>query len=169
MRLVAFTFFAILAFSTGQAQEIRMEAADQNKRIVAEFFERFSAGQAKEAFSFVAEDVKWWVPESLPFGGTFDRTGYLTQVLPRFVGFQGGMKLTVVNLIAEGDTVAAEVESYGVHACGEPNFVYNNKYHFKIVLKDGLFIEVKEYMDTHHLADLFAVTQTDECKVALGH
>lgn len=139
----------------------------QNKQTVASFFELFSAGKAKEAFALVAPDVKWWVPESLPFGGTFNRTGYLTQVLPQFAGFEGGMRLAVKSLVAEGDTVAAEVESYGVHLCGEPGFVYNNKYHFRIVLKGGLFVEVKEYMDTYHLAALYAVTQTAECKIKL--
>jgi ketosteroid isomerase-like protein len=73
---------------------------DQNKQIVTGFFELFSAGKAKEVFALVAPDVKWWVPESLPFGGTFDRTGYLTKVLPQFAGFQGGMKLTVKSLVA---------------------------------------------------------------------
>lgn len=141
---------------------------EQNKKVVTEFFNLFSAGKAKEAFALVAPDVKWWVPESLSFGGTFDKMGYLTKVLPQFVGFQGGMKLSVKSLIAEGDVIAAEVESYGVHTCGNPEpFVYNNKYHFRIVLKNGLFAEVKEYMDTHHLAALYAVTQTDECKAKL--
>jgi ketosteroid isomerase-like protein len=141
---------------------------DQNKQVVTRFFELFSAGKAKEAFALVAPNVKWWVPESLPFGGTFDRAGYLTKVLPQFVGFKGGMKLTVKSMIAEGDTVAVEVESYGVHACGEPDgFVYNNKYHFQITLHDGLFVEVKEYMDTYHLAELYAVTQTEACKAKL--
>ncbi len=136
---------------------------EQNKNTVSRFFELFSAGKAKEAFELVANEVKWWVPESLPFGGTFDKKGYLTKVLPQFTGFQGGMRLSVRSLVAEGDVVAAEVESLGIHLCGAP-FVYNNKYHFRIVLKDGLFVEVKEYMDTHHLAALYAVTQTDECK-----
>lgn len=147
-----------------------MELASRNKQTVTSFFEFFSAGNAKDAFALVAPNVSWWVPESLPFGGTFDRTGYLTKVLPKFAGFQGPLKLTVKSLVAEGDSVAAEVESYAIHTCGEPTtFVYNNKYHFKITLKDGLFVEVKEYMDTYHLAELYAVTQTDACRAKLKH
>lgn len=166
MRTLAFTVFLLLS-AQSFAQEIGMDLRDQNKKTVVEFFEKFSAGQAKEAFALVAPNVKWWVPESMPFGGTYDRVGYLTKVLPMFVGFQGGMKLTVMSALADGDVVAAEVESYGTHQCGEPSFIYNNKYHFRIVLKNGLFVEVKEYMDTHHLAALYAVTQTPECKLKL--
>ena len=47
--------------------------------------------------------------------------------------------------------LAAEVESFGKHVNGKS---YNYKYHFLIVLKDGKFKEVKEYMDTLHLHDL---------------
>jgi len=136
-----------------------MSRVEANKQAVAKFFELFSSGMATEAFALVAPDVKWWVPESLAFGGTYDRAGYLTKVLPQFAGFQGPLRLVVKSLVADGDVVAAEVESHGIHSRSEPpGFVYNNKYHFRIVLRDGLFVEVKEYMDTHHLAALYAAT-----------
>lgn len=146
-------------------KELHMNIEFQNKQIIENFFKLFSAGNAKQAFALVAPDVKWWVPESLSFGGTYDRTGYLTQVLSQFSGFQGPLKLTIKSIISEGDSVAVEVESYAVHICGVPEpFVYNNKYHFKITLKDGLFIDVKEYMDTYHLSKLYDLIQSDACK-----
>ncbi len=152
-----------------ECSEIEGEVMATNKQIVMDFFAKFSEGKINEAFHLVAPNVKWWVPESLPFGGVFDRTGYLTQVLPKFAGFQGGLKLTVKGLLAEGNMVAAEVESYGVHVCGSPqNFVYNNRYHFKITLRDGLFVEVNEYNDTFHLEALYQVTQAPECKAKLN-
>lgn len=146
-------------------QELQMNIELQNKKIVEKFFELFSAGNAKQAFALVAPDVKWWVPESLSFGGTYDRTGYLTQVLSQFFGFQGPLKLTIKSMISDGDSMAVEVESYAVHTCGDPEpFVYNNNYHFKIILKDGLFVDVKEYMDTYHLSKLYDVIQSATCR-----
>lgn len=133
----------------------------QNKKIVEKFFELFSEGKPTQAFALVSPDVKWWVPESLSFGGTYDRTGYLTQVLSKFAGFQGPLKLTIKSMISDNDSVAAEVESYAVHTLGNPEpFVYNNRYHFKITIKDGLFVDVKEYMDTYHLSKLYEVIQS---------
>ncbi|MBK7962324.1 MAG: hypothetical protein IPK04_14775 [Bdellovibrionales bacterium] len=68
-------------------------------------------------------------------------------------------------MVAVGDSVAAEVESYAVHVCGDPHpFIYNNHYHFKITLKDGKFIGVKEYMDTLHLSKVDDLIQTEACK-----
>ncbi len=54
-------------------------------------------------------------------------------------------------MIAEGNQVAVEVESYGEHANGK---TYNNKYHFLITIESGKITEVKEYMDTLHLYQL---------------
>lgn len=140
-----------------------------NSEIIRQFFQKYSEGKAAEAFSLVATDVKWWVPESLPFGGNFDKRGYLTKVLPRFRGFDGGLKLTVHELLVEGDSIAAKVESLGTHRCGNPQpFRYNNKYHFKFTLRNGLIVEVKEYMDTHHLFELYTLMETEDCKKLLA-
>lgn len=143
--------------------------SEKNKQIVSSFFELFSAGKSAEAFALVSPHVKWWVPESLPFGGTYNREGYANTVLSQFRGFEKRlqMKVDISSLVSEGNMVAVEVESHGVHKCGNPKFVYNNKYHFKIVLENDVFVEVKEYMDTHHLAALYALIQSAECKKEL--
>jgi len=59
-----------------------------------------------------------------------------------------GLKMTVKGLIAEGDKVAVEVESYGELQNGR---VYNNEYHFSITIRDGKISEVREYLDTQHV------------------
>jgi len=43
--------------------------------------------------------------------------------------------------------VALEAESYGVRADGK---VYCNQYHYLIIVRDGLIIERREYLDTIH-------------------
>lgn len=53
----------------------------------------------------------------------------------------------------EGGRAAAEVESYGEHINGK---TYNNHYHFLFVIRDGLIVSVKEYMDTLHLRRLLS-------------
>lgn len=171
--IIAFCFLVLASLiSSAEDQpnkkELQMKTENQNKQIVENFFELFSAGKAQQAFALVSPDVKWWVPESLSFGGIYDRTGYLTQVLSKFSGFRGPLKLTIKDMVSDGDSVAAEVESYAIHTCGDPEpFVYNNKYHFKIILRGGLFVEVKEYMDTYHLSKLYDVIQSDTCKYKL--
>lgn len=129
-----------------------MNQETTNKEIVKSFFEAFNRGDAEVFTKLVDENVTWWVPESLPFGKTFTTfKDYLTMLRTNFAGFPTGLHLQVKSVIAEGDQVAAEVESNATHTCG---FHYNNKYHFKIKLSGGKFVDVKEYNDTKHLDDL---------------
>ncbi len=123
------------------------------KQIVESFFSRITAGKANEAFELVADEVAWWIPEGLPFSGTKNKKEYFAIVNRIQAGFPTGFKLEVKDMTAEGDKVAAEVESEGIHVNGKR---YNNKYHFLIVVKDQKFVRVKEYMNTLHLAQLLS-------------
>jgi len=122
-----------------------------NKRIVAHFFDAFSRGAIDEAFAAMDDSATWWVPGTLPFSGIKSKAQYLQIVGSSRNGFPAGIRFEVKSLVAESDSVAAEVESLGQHKNGK---TYNNKYHFLFRLKGGKFVEVKEYMDTLHLHDL---------------
>ena len=124
-----------------------------NKQIVSDFFKHLNAGNVAAAFEKVADEVKWWVPGALPFSGTKNKAGYMGIVNKIQTGFPAGLKFAVNTLVAEGDHVAAEVESLGQHLSGK---TYNNKYHFLFTLLEGKVIAVKEYMDTQHLKDLIS-------------
>lgn len=122
-----------------------------NKALVETFFERITRGEIDDAFKVVSDDVEWWVPGTLPSSGTKDKAGYMKVAFAIRGGFPTGFALRVVGMIAEGDKVAAEVESEGQHVNGK---AYRNKYHFLITIADRQIIAVKEYMDTLHLHDL---------------
>lgn len=126
---------------------------ESNKQLVRSFFEAFSRGDIATAFALVNESANWWVPGTLPFSGVKTKAQYMQVVSAIGRGFPAGLSLTVTGLTAEGDKVAAEVESLGKHINGR---VYNNKYHFLFVVKDGKLQDIKEYMDTLHLHDLIA-------------
>ena len=123
----------------------------ENKRIVAEFFEKFSNGEIDPAFALVSDDVEWWVPGDLPFSGTKTKSEYLQVVGSIQQGGPAGLQLISTSMIAEVNQVSVEVESYGEHANGR---TYNNQYHFLITIESGKIIEVKEYMDTLQLFQL---------------
>lgn len=124
-----------------------------NKDVVERFFANVTAGKIDDAFALVAEDVSWWIPGELPFSGIKTKKEYLGVVSQITKGFPTGFTLKAKAMIAEGDKVAAEVVSNGIHVNGKN---YNNHYHFLIRIKDGKFIEVKEYMDTLHLFKLIS-------------
>lgn len=124
-----------------------------SKQVVEGFFSALNEGALDKAFSNVADDVRWWVPGALPFSGTKNKAGYLQIAGMIQKGFPGGLTFELHAFTVEGERVAVEAESKGDHANGKH---YNNRYHFVFVVRSGQIVEVKEYMDTQHLAALIS-------------
>jgi ketosteroid isomerase-like protein len=130
--------------------------SENNKRAVMDLFARFTAGDIPGVLATMTEDVTWRVPGKPELFRTageynkerlrrlFDRM--LTQLDDR------GLQMKVVGLIAEGDCVAAEVESSGDLRNGRQ---YRQQYHFVIAFRDGKIAAIREYLDTHHAFDVW--------------
>jgi len=118
---------------------------EDNKRIARHFFECLSRGDAKAVLDLYAEDATVWTAGSLVFSGRRTKQ----EVAPLMEGILGafpeGLRFTVHGMTAEGDRVAVEAESRGRHANGK---LYNNLYHFLLVVREGKVRELKEYLDT---------------------
>ena len=127
-----------------------MSIAD-NKRLVSELFERFSANDVAGGLDLLPDDATWWIAgrqDQLPAAGAHTKEQIARVLFGMTAQLKEGLNMTVKNLIAEGDKVAAEVESYGPLQNGR---VYNNQYHFLLTIRAGRISEVKEYLDTQHV------------------
>jgi ketosteroid isomerase-like protein len=126
-----------------------------NKKKVADFFSRFATKDIAGAMSMTSDQFTWWIggkKELFPMAGVktkAEMTALLENMLDRM---QTGLTITPKAMIAEGDKVAVEAESYGVAGDGG---IYNNEYHFLVVVRDGVIEEIKEYLDTMHTAHVF--------------
>ena len=121
-----------------------MSQIKKNKELVQEFFNLLSSGSEKYLDFYNNESVIWTAGENA-IGGSRSKSevvGFAKNVLD---SFPEGITFNVVNLVAENDYVAAEVEGSAIHVSGKP---YNNKYHFLLKIKDNKILELKEYMDT---------------------
>ena len=121
-----------------------MSQIEKNKELVREFFNLLSSGSNKYLDFYNDESVIWTAGENA-IGGSRTKSevvGFAKSVLD---SFPKGITFNVVNLVAENDYVAAEVEGSAMHVSGKP---YNNKYHFLLKIKDNKILELKEYMDT---------------------
>ena len=121
-----------------------MSQIEKNKELVQEFFNLLSSGSDKYLDFYNNESVIWTAGENA-IGGSRSKSevvGFAKNVLD---SFPEGITFNVVNLVAENDYVAAEVEGSAMHVSGKP---YNNKYHFLLKIKDNEILELKEYMDT---------------------
>ena len=129
-------------------------SSESNKALVAEFFAHFKRKGVGKALDMMTEDATWWIggkPELFPLCGlkTKEEMGaILNELVP---GTEDGLEIKPKSMIAEGNLVACEAESYGVLGNGR---VYNNEYHFLIEIREGKIARVKEYLDTMHTADV---------------
>ena len=127
---------------------------EENKEFAKNFLDALSRGDWDFVEDAYADDVVIWTPGSMPFSGTHTKDGvadikiWLTGVFPE------GLKFIVKAMTAEGDRVAVEAESYGKHVNGK---IYNNHYHFLMVIRDNRIYELKEYMDTMHANEVLVV------------
>ena len=120
------------------------DSTDNNKKLVEDFFRILSSG-SQDYLDFYTEESIIWTAGENAIGGSRSKSevvGFAKSILD---SFPDGISFNVVNLIAENDYVAAEVESTAMHISGKP---YNNKYHFLLKIKDNKIMELKEYMDT---------------------
>jgi ketosteroid isomerase-like protein len=129
-------------------------STENNKALVTEFFAHFKRKDVQKALDMMSDDATWWIggkPELFPMCGLKSKAemgAILNELVP---GTEDGLAITPSGMIAEGNKVACEAESYGVLGNGR---VYNNEYHFLVELRDGKITAVKEYLDTMHTADV---------------
>ena len=132
-----------------------MPTPSENKQIVTELFARLSARDIDGALALVTDDVSWRVPgkpELFPIAGLYDKKRLRRLFDHMMSRLQHGLAMSVVRAIAEGDAVAAEVESAGDLENGR---AYRQQYHFMIQLRDGKVATVHEYFDTLHAHDVW--------------
>ena len=125
---------------------------EANKQIVRDFMEAFGSGDIARTMDFMAEDATWWVAGTIKLSGTYTKTEFEALLGGVVDNCKQPISLTPNAFTAEGDRVAVETESYTETNEGK---VYANQYHFLFVLRDGKIVQVKEYLDTMHTADVF--------------
>lgn len=126
-------------------------SADANKGVVLGFFENFSTGKFDDALAMMRDDATWWVAGKFELSGTKTKAEFGQLVKGIGSAMPNGLKITPKSLVAEGNNVAVEAESYGELANGK---VYNNQYHFLVELADGKITAVREYLDTMHAKEI---------------
>ena len=123
---------------------------EQNKRVAADFFAFFTAGDLAGALDLMTDDATWRIPgkpDASPSAGDYDKKRISRLFHAMQSRLDGGLKMRVKGSIGEGDKVALEVESHGALTNGR---FYSQEYHFLMKFRDGRICAVREYLDTQH-------------------
>lgn len=86
---------------------------------------------------------------AFPDGTQWDREGMIERELRFQRELEGPFALEVLSLIAEGDSVAAEVVGKGCRAQTGQAYIQHYSYHFQV--SNGRIVDIRLYQDTFHL------------------
>lgn len=117
------------------------------KETVRGMFAALSAGDAAGFLAPMADDVVFTLIGTTAFSGTrHGKQAIIEGVLaPLGAKLDGGIRMTVDRLIAEGDTVVSLSRGEAKTRDGRD---YNNTYAHVWRFRDGRIVEVREYLDT---------------------
>ena len=124
---------------------------EANKKLVLDWVEALSAGDADRTCSFYAPDLRYFVVGDWPLGGDFGRDYMEQNCRDVFKVFPQGLKFSTERIVAEGDWVCLEMRSAGEHVSGR---TYSNHYTYWFEIKDGKFTQLREWLDTLHGNDV---------------
>jgi len=126
---------------------------DASKQAALEFLRVTITGDLDALDALLSEDCRIFVAGEFANSGWKDKTEFMAHM--RRVGggrgsmFAGDAHFDVGHVTAEADRVCIETEIHGPLAAGGE---YNNQFHWFFRTRHGRIVEVKEYMDTFHLA-----------------
>jgi ketosteroid isomerase-like protein len=111
-----------------------------------------NTGDTNRYLASLPDDYTHTIPGKSAFAGTRTKAQLAEVLQGTEMIFPKGLKMTIKGMIAEGDRVAVEAESYGETAEGK---VYNNEYHWLFEIRDGKIRAAREYMCTAHAVEFF--------------
>ena len=133
-----------------------MSLEERNRQLVERFIDAMSAGDTARIVDAYAEDGVVWTSGHTLISGTFTKAQIREAAGRIFEAFPQGIEFTIHAMTAQGERVAVEAESRGMHASGK---LYNNLYHFLFQFRDGQLVHLKEYMDTELVTEILCAGQ----------
>jgi uncharacterized protein len=132
-----------------------------NKAVVRRWFDAVNRGDEGEILTLTAEDFVFQTmarqPEWLLY--TWNREQFSKVPSSMSAVLTAPIQLKIIDMTAEGERVAVEAETDSEMLNGRR---YNNAYHFVFKLRDGKFIEVREYSCSHLAQGCFGAVTPDD-------
>ncbi len=121
---------------------------EANKQLVRDFFQGLSEGNVEKALATTSEDFRWTIIGDTPLSGSCSGHDEVLRFLGsafEVIDAERGVDLELQSLVAEGDTVVAQVQG---KAWGRNGLPYNNTYCHVFEVREGKIQADTEYLDT---------------------
>lgn len=131
---------------------------ETNKKTAIRFLEVVASHENTEWLEEVmCDDATYWTcgkPQLFAYAGSRGKTDFCAWARTPSIFIDGGAKVSIRGITAEGDRVAIESTTSGTTPDGRH---YTNEYHYLFTFRDGQVLQVKEYMDTQAAAEFFSL------------
>lgn len=124
---------------------------EHNKAFIRDFIDAMSRGDAAAIVASYTEDGYCDSFGHTLVSGRYTRDTIAAASAGLFDAFPEGLHFEILHMTAEGDRVAVEATSRGMHVSGR---LYANHYHFLFHLREGKVAVMKEFMDTEHATEV---------------
>ena len=130
-----------------------MSADKSPEELVRAYYADISAGRFAEAAARLAPAATTWIlgEGHWPLGGYHDLSSLRKIHALVQERFPDGLKVVIKALTVQGERVAVEAETLGTRVDGK---IYNNQYHYLVIVRNGLIRERREYLDTIHANEM---------------
>ena len=128
-----------------------MTTEQRNKEKVQAFFTALNKADSVAIVDAYAEDGRCVTMGNTLISGSYGKEQIRQYAAGVLQVFPQGIHFTIQAMTAEGERVAVEAESEGMHVSGR---LYSNQYHFLFRFREGKVVEFKEYMDTERVTDI---------------
>jgi ketosteroid isomerase-like protein len=129
------------------------------KALALKYIDANNRADAAEIADMMADDGILTLMGTTPISGSYTKQQVKEAAAGVFAPFPDGLRFTLVDIVAEGDTVVLEVASSGRHKSG---LMYENKYIYKFRYRGEEVIEFKEFCDTELVSKVLCGTTTDD-------
>ena len=128
-----------------------MTTEQRNKELVQAFFTALNKADSAALVNAYAEDGRCVTMGNTLISGSYGKEQISQYAVGILQVFPQGIRFTIQAMTAEGERVAVEAESEGMHVSGK---LYSNQYHFLFRFREGKVVEFKEYMDTERVTEI---------------
>ena len=141
-----------------QASSVTATTSRGNKAAVETSFRQWQAGEASP-FDLLFENVRWTIPGSSRFAGTYERGPFLSDLVEPFgQRLATPLKPTRWDIYEDGDVVIIRFEAEAPLITGDR---YSNSYAWFFTFRDGEVVEVTAYLDMPAFEAAMAIEASD--------
>lgn len=132
-----------------------MEMSDDHILAVRRLYEAFEQGNDEALLETLSAEVEWYVPDVLPFGGTFHGMEQVRDYLDSLSRFVERGAVDTVRMIDAGDHVVVLGHWSSRTADGES---FESRFASIFEVRDGKIVRLDSHLDTARVLQAFQVT-----------